>query len=246
MNLKSQSGNVLFLILIAVALFAALSYAVTQSTRGGNGTGNEALRLEIARIDNFHVALKAAIQRMIVLEGFEPSEIDFRPYQGTAGNLWLRNNGAVVMDANNNCTSDACRLFHAGGGKVHPIILSDEVLGDRVPRSDSVELGHAAVEAYRMGNVGTQNRDVVLIFSYVSDQFCEAFNEAKGVEMAGNLPLDQLESSGGVMGDFSFNDDGLFGVGNTAPQLLGHRSFCRTGNQLGVPFNHINLVLIER
>lgn len=64
---KSESGNVLFLILIAVALFAALSYVVTQSTRSGGGsTEKEKNILSSAQMTQYPTALRTAIIRMIL------------------------------------------------------------------------------------------------------------------------------------------------------------------------------------
>jgi len=66
-NKRSESGNVLFLILIAVALFAALSYVVTQSTRSGGGsTEREKNVLSSAQMTQYPTALRTAIIRMVL------------------------------------------------------------------------------------------------------------------------------------------------------------------------------------
>src|SRR5688572_12872535 len=64
---SGESGNVLFLILIAVALFAALSYAVTQSTRSGSGsTDKETNLLNSATLTQYPTALRTAVVRMVL------------------------------------------------------------------------------------------------------------------------------------------------------------------------------------
>jgi hypothetical protein len=61
---KSTGGNVLFLILIAVALFAALSYVITQSTRSGGGSmDREWIKMTQAQIDNISLTLSSTIIR---------------------------------------------------------------------------------------------------------------------------------------------------------------------------------------
>ncbi len=61
----TQSGNVLFLILIAVALFASLSYAITKSSGGGKtNTTAEKAQLSQGVVDNYIAAINGAIMRM--------------------------------------------------------------------------------------------------------------------------------------------------------------------------------------
>ncbi|HEY8190982.1 MAG TPA: hypothetical protein VIG74_01055, partial [Alphaproteobacteria bacterium] len=61
---KGERGNVLFLILIAVALFAALSYAVTQSSRSGGGDANSETNLiNSATLTQYPAGLRTSIIR---------------------------------------------------------------------------------------------------------------------------------------------------------------------------------------
>ena len=77
---NKESGNVLFLILIAVALFAALSYAVTQSSRsGGSGTDEESNLINSSVMTQYPAALRTAILRMSISGGVDATLIEFNP-----------------------------------------------------------------------------------------------------------------------------------------------------------------------
>lgn len=75
----TESGNVLFLILIAVALFAALSYAVTQSTRGGGNADDETSLISSATLTQYPASLKTSILRMSISSGVGDDELMFNP-----------------------------------------------------------------------------------------------------------------------------------------------------------------------
>lgn len=105
--MKNQSGNALFLILIAVALFAALSYAITNSGRGGGGIDKETQALDAARLVQYAGAVERGIQRMAILNGTSATEISFHDNGwGFSG----YQHGSPQPNEN--------RVFHADGGGV--------------------------------------------------------------------------------------------------------------------------------
>lgn len=73
---KHQSGNALFLILIAVILFAALAYAITKS-QGGNAeqASKDKLSVEASKVSNILSAAATEFMRLR-LKGCSIEEID--------------------------------------------------------------------------------------------------------------------------------------------------------------------------
>ena len=103
-----QKGNALFLILIAVALFAALSYAVTQSGRGGSGIDKEQAEFVAAKLFNFTTAFQTGVDRLR-LGGCDVEEISF------ANDVYSSQDGTVIIypDGHNpNTPADGLSLIH--------------------------------------------------------------------------------------------------------------------------------------
>lgn len=172
------SGNVLFMILLAVALFAALSYAVTNSTRTSSGNhGEEGMRAEAGSLLNYTSSLRATILRM--------------SFNGVAGNAIMYNNdiyknyngvirvpmpvGPIVMTS---------YLFHNDGGG-HPVMtfprLSERCAGASCSDTNTTHHGHGYISYVNVPNIGTTLPDIVFILFSLSEEGCRAVNKILGI-----------------------------------------------------------------
>ena len=157
----SESGNVLFIILIAVALFAALSYAVTSSSRSGGGNiSKEKIALEIGQIEQFISSVRQEIMRIKIIGGYDYYNIDY--------------SGFYSQPARNNfCTNNGCRLFSTNGGNL-------------TPRSDlslaTYWFGNISVQ-----DVGSDLKDFIMLGT-LTEEICTAINDKYGIDHPGGNP----------------------------------------------------------
>ena len=134
--MKRQSGNALFLILIAVALFAALSYAVTQSGRGNAGIEREQQMINQAVSEQCTASVNYAVNKLKLIVGCDSSEISYELADGS--------------NANASAPADkSCHVFHANGADVAPCgaysatgcNLAALALGEKCASSDIIYAG---------------------------------------------------------------------------------------------------------
>ncbi len=166
-----ESGNVLFLILIAVALFAALSYAVTQSSRSGGGdTSGETALINSAQLTQYPASIRTTIIRMIV-NGISVTELNF-------------NTPADFADI----VSTRVAVFHpAGGGAIYspapPDMMASETQGEWYFNAN-MEIPHIGVS-------GAGGNDLIAFLPGITEGVCRRINTELGISGIPVLPADQ-------------------------------------------------------
>ena len=75
--MRNRSGNALFLVLIAIGLFAALSFAVSSSGGGGASLDREQLQLKAAEIRDYASQMANTVQQMVTTGGCLDTQISF-------------------------------------------------------------------------------------------------------------------------------------------------------------------------
>lgn len=156
----SQKGSAIFIILIAIALFAALSFAVGDMMRSGNAdmAGEQKAVVLASEMVDFGSNLKNAVQSIRISNGCEEDEISFT---------------RVASDAyeHSPVQPNGCKIFHGSGGGVSYLAPPDDVTSN-----DWVFTGANIVD-----DVGTAAPDLVAVLRDIPQGLCNAINNRLGL-----------------------------------------------------------------
>ncbi len=158
---NSQKGSVLFFILIGVALFAALSYTVSNMMRGSGKISDEKAGIYASEILTYARSVKEAVNMMRISNGCEDTDISF------SNNIVSGYNHTPVV-------SDKCKVFNVDGGGLSWVSTNPE-LNDG---SQWYFTGGHSIE--KLG--GTPNiEELIMVLEGVKTDICQSINARLGL-----------------------------------------------------------------
>lgn len=240
-----QSGSAIFLVLIGIALFAALSFVVAQSLRvSGDSSSNmdqEKMALQMTEMTQFLESVKVKVNTMVEVDRVYDLTLSFKndAYKDGLDTVLCQNNNPV-------CSDPSCMVFSPENPngilpvKFTQAASSAPVSSPGEPVNGSVTVGQLAIEG-----VGSPAQDLVLIVHGVSAPFCNFYNEKLGINVATpytdattlNDIGEPAGSStgtnwGGCGSDAAFDGSDTFGEDNK--NFAGKKTFCSPRRPSGI------------
>ena len=224
-----EKGNVLFLILIAVALFAALSYAVTQTSRSPNGTGGTDLKIRAAQVIQYPAIVRTAIMRMTI-NGVPLDDLEFNTPIDFADISNVRN-----------------AVFHPNGGSEIYNPGAADIMNDGFQGDWTFNMGFEIENIGLSAGSDLAGNDLVMFLPGIKRGICEVINEELGITGVPNSSVD-LSSTYLTYMDDSYvlpSSESVFGssASNGTDDLTGRPYGCFQNNSGDFVYYH---VLAER
>lgn len=235
--IKNQHGNVLWFILITIALFGLLTAVLSRNTSSVNQSGNiEKARIKAAALLRYSKSVEAAVQRLI-LSGTSENDLDF-----------------VAINAghdNPNCTTSECEVFHVNGGGIEfkspaDIISMPSYTGNWLVSTQNL--------VYQQGcdNVTSACSEILLLAVDVPQSVCLQVNTIQRItNPSGDAPqieevLDDEDYAGTLSTTLNARIFGGTDAVNEAPEVRGKPAGCIFEFGSGQNKYHFYQILISR
>ena len=193
MNAYTQKGNVLFLILIAVGLFAALTYAVSRSS-GGGGTAisDEQARVAGGRLIRVMQDIKTGHDFLWNQQGCSLDDIDYSNPAAGAGT--------------------PCEIFDPlDAGISYPTNLAEYQTNGGSGTFTFFHVGNAPSSGYGVDGLGTAADDHMVVLDNVRPEICIAVNKLMDYASPQNDIIDTDAANTRIYGDVNNAFDGRNG-----------------------------------
>lgn len=181
MKRTNESGNVLFLILIAVALFAALSYAVTSSSRSGGGdAASESNLINSAQVTQYPSSVRTAIVRMII-NSTTDSQLLFE------GPSDFANLSTPALERRG--------VFHPSGGGATRVSSTPDIMASG---SQGTWIFTSDFGITQIGTTDATNgsNDIIAFLPGVAESICKRINTELGISVTPDADSDGVPDSG--------------------------------------------------
>ncbi len=217
-----QRGNILFLILLAVVLFAALSYAVMGQREQITGIPRDKAETFAAQLIQNVNLIDNTMMRAMTVDGVKEWGFDISTSESNA--------------PNGTCAALNCRIYSDRGGPVPMLKIPDWA-------------STATVDGYKYPNfmvanildVGTTAPDFYIRYDQLRKEVCEAINRKLGYT---DIDLETADPTGGT--DYGYNGTltsmptGVgTAIGNELATLKGRKTFCYRAGALGYYFLYV-------